>query len=91
MISSLVLSLDPNLTNANSLSSFVDKMPESDQVKVTGWITSVLDQISPYDLSDRDKITYLKLYLRFNQSSQEARLEDLLSPELIATLSYDPT
>ena len=85
----IIESMQPSLKNAIYLIDQPD-LSEKEQEVVNWIVRQTLDGVNLEKLTESDKRLALKLINSLPKPKKEVRLEDLLSPELVAKLSYDP-
>lgn len=81
MIHDIISSIDKSLPNATSIASIAGFTPEESTL-VTNYIEEVLDQVVIDTLSDREKITVLKLYVKVRgKTLQSIDINEYVSTE----------
>jgi len=85
MIDSLIWQLDLTLQNASSLAS-LPNLSDDEQATVTQFVVKTLDSVDTQLLTNRDLITYIKLYVKYRQSQAEFDIGDYLSDAQLARI-----
>lgn len=81
MIHDIISSIDKSLPNATRIASIAGFTPEESTL-VTKYIEEVLDQIDIDNLSDIEKLTVLKLYVKVRgKTLQTIDVNEYVSPE----------
>ena len=81
MIHKIISSIDLSLPNATIIASITGLTPEESTL-ATQYILDVLDQVDIDSLSDRDKLTVLKLYIKVRgKAPKTININDYVSPE----------
>lgn len=89
MLTLLLSSLETTIANATQMASVLPQLTESEQLLVYQFITRVVEEVGDTWLgfSDKDKISYLRLYLKVREPEQDTRtLTDFLTDEQITAI-----
>lgn len=90
MLTLLLSSLEPTIANATQMASVLPQLTEVEQLLVYQFITRVVEEVEHIgldELSDREKISYLRLYIKVREPEQDTRtLTDFLTDEQITAI-----